>query len=187
VSGISADSPELAKGYGGIAKALHWLIAALLLAQYLIAWFMPHIGRNTPNTGLVNLHLSFGALIFFVVVARWLWRLTHPVPSMRELTRWQRTLSWVTHISIYAVLLIMPLMGWANAGFRGYEVSLFNLIPLPALVAKGSAFGRALGDIHALVAWYFLAVIGLHIVTALYHRFVLRDAVMARMLPLDRQ
>ncbi len=177
------DSPELARGYGAVAKVLHWLIAALLAAQYMIAWFMPHIGRNTPNTGLVNLHLSFGALIFLVVIARWVWRLTHPVPQMPELTLWQRRLSWATHLSIYAVLLILPLMGWANASFRGYDVSLFGLIPLPALVAKGSPLGRELGDVHTVVAWYFLAVIGLHVVAAIYHRFVLRDAVMARMLP----
>lgn len=184
MSRASIDSPELAEAYGGVAKALHWLIAALLCVQYAIAYFMPHIGRNTPNTGLVNLHLSFGALIFLIVVARWIWRLTHPVPLMRELAPWQRRLSWLTHLSIYAVLLIMPLMGWANAGFRGYDVSLFNVVPLPALVAKGSALGRELGDVHVFVAWYFLAVIGLHIVAALYHRFVRRDAVMARMLPL---
>ncbi|HEX9465217.1 MAG TPA: cytochrome b/b6 domain-containing protein [Alphaproteobacteria bacterium] len=62
-------------------------------------------------------------------------------------------------------------------------MSLFNLVPLPALVQKGSPLGRELGNIHSLVGWYFLILIGLHIAAALYHRFVLRDDVLARMLP----
>ena len=46
--------------YTGTAKALHWLIVALLIAQFAPAWTMPHIGRNTPLTTVINLHFSFG-------------------------------------------------------------------------------------------------------------------------------
>ena len=35
-------------GYTGTAKSLHWLIVALLITQFIFAWTMPHIGRNTP-------------------------------------------------------------------------------------------------------------------------------------------
>src|SRR5262249_19748877 len=150
------------QSYDRVAKALHWLIAALLGVQYVIAWFMPHIGRNTPNEGLVNLHLSFGALILVLVIVRLAWRLTHTVPPPAAgSAAWHRVLASVTHGLLYLGLIAMPLMGWANANFRSFTVSLFNLVPLPAIVEKGNAVGRSMGEIHAYVGWYFLVVIGL--------------------------
>ena len=50
-------------GYTPTAKTLHWLIVALLVAQFVFAWTMPHIGRNTPVTTLISLHFSFGVAI----------------------------------------------------------------------------------------------------------------------------
>ena len=38
-------------------------------------------------------------------------------------------------------------------------------------------------QIHALSAWVLLGLIGLHILAALFHRFVLRDEVLQSMLP----
>ncbi len=34
-------------GYTATAKALHWLVVVLLIVQFIVAWTMPHIGRNT--------------------------------------------------------------------------------------------------------------------------------------------
>ena len=38
-------------------------------------------------------------------------------------------------------------------------------------------------QIHALSAWVLLGLIGLHILAALFHRFVLKDEVLRSMLP----
>ena len=50
-------------GYTSTAKSLHWLIVVLLVAQFVFAWMMPHIGRNTPVTTLISLHFTFGIII----------------------------------------------------------------------------------------------------------------------------
>src|SRR4051812_10488818 len=65
--------------YGTVAKIFHWAIVAMLTAQYLAGWFMPHIARNTRNEGLVSLHLSIGAAILLVIALRFLWRLFFPI------------------------------------------------------------------------------------------------------------
>jgi len=52
-----------AQGYTATAKCLHWLIVALLIAQFIFAWTMPHIGRNTPVTTLISLHFTFGIIV----------------------------------------------------------------------------------------------------------------------------
>src|SRR6185437_12267351 len=67
--------------YTRTAIFLHWLILALLIAQYAIAWTMPHIGRNTPVTTLISLHFSIGVLILGVIVVRLIWRIIHGEPA----------------------------------------------------------------------------------------------------------
>ena len=57
-------------GYTTTAKSLHWLIVVLLVAQFIFAWTMPHIGRNTPVTTLISLHFTFGIIILAVAIVR---------------------------------------------------------------------------------------------------------------------
>ncbi len=70
-----------ATGYTGTAKSLHWLILALLIVQFVVAWTMLDIKRDTKPDTLINLHLSAGILILFFVVVRLAWRATHGEPA----------------------------------------------------------------------------------------------------------
>lgn len=91
-------------------------------------------------------------------------------------------LSRVTHVASYALLVALPLPGWANASARGWPVWVFGALHLPALCAKGSLLGPAPGDIHQPVALILLAVIALHVLGALYHALAVRDDALPRML-----
>jgi cytochrome b561 len=53
----------------------------------------------------------------------------------------------------------------------------------PSLTAAGSAFGHEMADAHGVVARVLFALIGMHVAAPLFHRFVLHDQVMQRMLP----
>jgi len=170
--------------YTGIAKLFHWLILALLVVQFAIAWTMPDIGRDSVPTGLIGWHLSVGAAILAVMIVRLAWRLTHPAPpAPADLAPALATLSRVTHYLLYSVLIVLPILGWANASARGWAVKLFGVVPLPALMAKGSALGHSLGDVHATLATVLLAIVALHVAGALYHAVVLKDRTVQRMLP----
>jgi cytochrome b561 len=92
----------------------------------------------------------------------------------------------LTHGFLYLLLIALPLMGWANASSRGWPVALAGLIPLPSLSPVGSPVGHALGDWHQVFAWVLLVLIGLHVVAALFHHFILRDGTLRRMLPAAR-
>ena len=171
-------------GYGATAKSLHWLIVALLVVQFALAWTMPHIRRGTKPEGLIAWHLWVGATILLVSVLRFAWRLARPVPLVTtNVPAWQNGVARAVHIVLAVLVIALPLMGWANASARGWRVSLFGLLTLPPLVRVESPFGRALGDIHTLTAEVILVVIGLHVLAAVYHHFLRRDAVLRRMLP----
>ena len=112
-----------ASGYTGTAKSLHWLIVALLVGQFILAWTMPHIGRNTPVTTLISLHFSLGIVILAVAIVRLGWRASHGEPTPLDgLPPWQVQSARVMHWLLYALLFVLPLLGWINASWRGMPV-----------------------------------------------------------------
>ncbi|HEV2303274.1 MAG TPA: cytochrome b/b6 domain-containing protein [Stellaceae bacterium] len=172
-------------GYGGVAKGLHWLIVGLLVAQFAVAWTMPAIRRGTQPEGLVGLHLSFGIAIMLLAALRLLWRLYRPVPLLADgVPWWQHRAAQLSHAALYALLFLLPILGWANASARGWKIAVFGLFDMPHIWPAGSAFGRAeLGGIHVWGTYALLGLVGLHVLAALYHHLWLRDRVLSRMLP----
>ena len=169
--------------YGPTAKAFHWLTMALLTVQYAIGWIMPNPGRQKLPESLLDLHFSFGAVVLALVLARSIWRLFHPVPPEPGLGRWQSLAAMALHLSLYALIVVTSLSGWLYVSARGWSVTVFGALPLPALVAEGSKFGHAIGETHQVLIWVLLTAIGLHVLAALVHLLVYRDRVMQRMLP----
>lgn len=171
--------------YTRTAKVLHWLVFALLVAQYAIGWTMPHIGRNTPVTTLISLHFSIGVLILGVIIVRLIWRVIHGEPASEAgVPSWQVNSARVVHWLLYLLLLVVPLLGWLNASYRGMPLTLFGLVHVPQLVGDHAAGWGWTGDIHMLVAEYaILPLVGLHVASALYHYFIRHDRVLQRMLP----
>jgi cytochrome b561 len=172
-----------APGYGGVAKSLHWLIVLLLVVQFALAWTMPEIHRGTRPETLINLHLSVGTVILLVALLRLAWRLRFPVPLVTDnVPRWQHRAAQASHSLLYLLLLLMPLLGWANGSARGWTIDFFGLAALPPLLPENSPLGRELGDVHIWTSYVLLGFLGLHVAAALYHHFWLRDRVLRRML-----
>jgi cytochrome b561 len=171
-------------GYTTTAKSLHWLIVALLIGQYIFAWTMPHIGRNTPVTTLISLHFTFGIIILVVAILRLVWRAFHAEPAPVDgVPPWQVQSARVIHWLLYLLLFVVPILGWINASYRGMPIVMFGA-ELPRLVGTRAPGWGWTGDIHTLLAYYvMLTLIGLHVLAGLYHYFIRRDRVLQRMLP----
>jgi cytochrome b561 len=169
--------------YGTTSKVFHWLIVALLLAQYLIGWLMPDIHRNMKPGAPMMFHVSIGMSILILIVVRLAWRLGHPVAPESSLAPWQRLSSEAVHWLLYALVLATTITGWMFASFRGWSMSFFYLAPMPMLASNNPAAGKAIDGLHQAMEWTLLAVIGLHVAAALVHLFVYRNRVMHRMLP----
>lgn len=171
-------------GYGPIAKLIHWLIALLVLSQFVISLLMPEIGPGATPATLTNLHFSLGTLIVLLMAMRLVHRLFNPVPpDVADSPVWERWAAHSTHYAFYFLLLISPFLGWASASAHKLPVTLFGLLALPELAAPRARWALTAGDIHGLLMWVLLALIGLHAAAALYHHFIRRDGVLRRMLP----
>lgn len=176
-------SPDaVPSAYGGFAKLLHWIIAIILVAQFALGWLMPNIRRGMEPGAAMHMHISIGIVALALIVVRVFWRLAHPVAPAPELPRWQRIVSEAVHYLLYVLVFVTTLSGWFYASARGWSLSFFGLFPLPALVAQGSALGRAIGGIHEGIVWVLLGVIAIHAAAALLHAFLYRDRVVQRML-----
>jgi cytochrome b561 len=168
--------------YGTTAKVLHWLVVALLLAQYLIGWLMPDIHRGPPGAPMI-FHISVGMTILVLIVIRFGWRLTHPVAPESSLPAWQRLSSEIVHWALYVLVLATTITGWLFASFRGWGVSFFYLVPIPMLASNNPTAGKIIDGWHQAMEWSLLVVIGIHVAAGLAHIFIYRDRIMQRMLP----
>jgi cytochrome b561 len=170
------------KSYDNVTKVLHWLIFLSVAAQYAVGEFMPHIGRDTKEVGLVWVHVFLGGIVLALILVAIAWRLTHPVPQLPELPPWQGVTATVTHWTLYLLILVMTVLGWAAANSRGWPVTVFGA-PIPALAKNGDRWAHTAGDVHTFLVNVLLGLVILHVGAALYHHFILRDKVLNRILP----
>jgi cytochrome b561 len=117
---------NIGNGSTGTAKFLHWLIVALLIVQFALAWTMP-MGLNAKVETLIGLHFSFGVLIFIVAVVRLSWRATHVAREPVDgLAAWQvHTASFVRGL-LYLLILTLPIFGWLNASLARHAGLVFR-------------------------------------------------------------
>ncbi len=111
------------------------------------------IMHNLPDgdvkNALYTLHRSTGVLVLVLMLIRLSYRLVNGVPGPEPtLTAWQRIVSHVVHLSLYALLIAQPIIGWVATSAYGAQISVYGLFTLPALVAKDEALSKPLFLAH---------------------------------------
>lgn len=165
---------------------MHWLtVLFLLIAATLILWRDQVDGRSL-RLWLLEGHRHFGLFILLLFVARVAYRFrVGRLPSEGNTSALLRLAAGSTHVVLYVLLLVQPLLGWALSSAEGKPVHFLGLT-LPALVASDEDLADTLTMWHQDVAWALLAFITLHAGAALWHHFVLRDRTLRMMLPKRR-
>lgn len=175
---------RLTEPYDPVARAFHWIVVLMLTGQFLVALVLASVLPESAAGTLVAWHFSLGSAIWIVMLARLAWRLLHPPPPPPEdLSPLLQAVSRATHWGFYAILLVLPVLGWFAASAYGSRVHLAGLIPLPLAVPKDDPFGKLMQTVHPTVALCLLALVALHVSGALYHKLVKKDGVMGRMWP----
>jgi cytochrome b561 len=165
--------------YDGVTIAFHWVIAFLVLFQFMLALW-PGLLK-----GSVVLHRNVGLLILFLVVLRIVWRLTFGRGSIAGAGEplLLRLAAKGAHLALYALLIVTPLLGWLYSDAKAYIVEDFGL-ELPMLVYYDRALALQIYFWKQVAAYLLLALIFAHAVAALgYHALIRKDAVLNSMLP----
>lgn len=167
--------------YDGFTRALHWLMALLLLSQFVKlveyvdggeAWFRSTFGPY---------HSSIGFVLLLLALVRISWVLVRrdqrpaligsPVAAM---------LASLGHKLLYLGMLALPLTGIAKLVGNGWGLTVFG----NALIARGDKINWLipLGEWHAPLSWVLALLIVGHILMGLLHHFILKDGSLRKIL-----
>ena len=168
--------------YNRTARLLHWLIAALLIAQFAFGWWLGDVPRNTPARGYyVNLHKSTGLIIGLLILLRMGWRLMHSAPPLpRTVPRWQQALAAASHLGLYVCMVLMPLSGYLASNFSKFGVKVFNVVVLPPWGSDDKLLYTVFNQTHKITAVVLLGLVTVHVLAALRHGLQ-RDGIISRM------
>lgn len=191
---LSVSSPGAVVGrrYNAVAVALHWLTVLAILLLLAMGWVMTSLPLGSPlQFTLFQLHKSVGMTVLALTLFRLVWRLAHrPPPLPDSMGPLERLVAHLGHFGLYALLLGLPLIGWGVVSTSPYNIPtvLYGLIPLPHLafladLADRQALNKLLENGHGLAAYLLTALVVGHAAAALRHHFLLKDDVLARMLP----
>ncbi|MBI3447020.1 MAG: cytochrome b [Magnetospirillum sp.] len=169
--------------YDVVARILHWGMAAGILALWVVGHMIDAIPKGPARTEVVGLHKAIGVIMLVLAVGRLAWRLTRPAPPLPlSMPPLERLVAHAGHVALYGLMLLIPVDGILMSQSSGRDVSVFGLV-LPVLVAKNDALKEIFKGGHEMLGWVLAALLIGHIAAALRHRFLLKDDIMARMLP----
>lgn len=167
--------------YDAVSRVLHWLSLLLLVAQFSLGWLMPDADSVKTPAGLVAWHVGIGTSLLAVFAARLVWVAMRSSPGPVDQHGVFRFLAAAVHVSMYALLLLVPLLGWLNASGRGWAVKLAGVWDMPQLATPDS-LGASIGEWHSASATVLLILIGLHVFAVLVHQIGFKDRLLRRML-----
>src|SRR5258706_6102271 len=138
--------------YGGVAMALHWTMAALLIVLVAIGLYMtrlPDVGYDQVKVHLIIYHKELGIVALWLAMMRFAWRFGNELPSLvRGMPEWQMVAARFVHLCFYALMFALPMTGWLMSSAAGFPVPFFGLFDLPDLIGFNDHHFPALLQVH---------------------------------------
>jgi cytochrome b561 len=174
------DNMTQVSRYHPLLAALHWILAALIMAALALGVL---VMARIPNASAMKFealrsHMLGGTLILVLMLVRLVVRMRtrHPAAASAGHPLLDR-LAWTSHRLLYVAVLGLTTSGWLMALQTGLPGILFGGGTLPA-----DFWVYPIRTAHYLFSRVLMALIALHIVGALYHTLLLRDGLLRRML-----
>jgi len=172
--------------YHTLSIVLHWTLGAALVFIFFFGVYMADLPFSPQRLKLFNWHKWAGISILALTVIRLTWRAKHPAPPLPKkiesaMPAWQLAAHKATHLGLYALFFVVPLVGWAYTSAAGFPVVLFGVIQLPDLVAPDKALAALIKPWHQTTAFAMAFLVAMHIGAALKHHVIDRDGLLQRM------
>jgi cytochrome b561 len=165
-----------------VSRLLHWTMAAMVLAMFGIGMAMvTSLGRYHV---LVSIHRPLGLAILVLVVLRIANRLLNPPPPLPDsMPRAERVAAKAGEYTMYALMLLLPLIGWGMLSAAHYPVVLWGNLRLPEILPHSATLYAGLRKAHSVLAYLFFLTFLAHFAAVLFHSLVVRDRFWVRMVP----
>lgn len=186
---MSMNQDDKSDAYDATARALHWLSAVLFIGALIIGLYFSTLDYRNDKLDYakfgewIHWHKTLGTLVFVLVFYRLYHRFRHPPPALPvDMPAWMRISSNLSHVSLYGLILVLGLTGLIASDIGNYPVRLFEVWLLPQFTAENRPLADEIFQVHMLLGDIAAALVAIHIGASLYHHFVVKDRVLARML-----
>jgi len=170
--------------YGSLSIGLHWLMLLLFIAVYGCIELCELFDKGSdPRDMLKAWHFMLGLLVFILIWLRMAARFTGQTPAILPAPpAWQQRAAKLMHLALYALMVVMPILGWLTLSAAGKPIPFFGL-ELPALIGTDKELSKQIKEVHEWIGTAGYYLIGLHVLAALYHHHIQHDNTLTRMLP----
>ena len=174
--------------YSRTAMLLHWALAFLLVFNFALGERTEDLRQGPELFWVMQLHKSIGITVLLLSFWRLGLRLVTKRPAKAADGPVLQLASSAVHWGFYAVMILVPLSGWVLVSTAKVQLPtlLFGAIPWPHLPNWGHDVHEAAEEVHEIFAKLMLPLIALHVVGAIRHQFLLKDALVERMVPARR-
>lgn len=179
--------------WGSVARALHWISAVFVIGLLIHGWSMTHLVARENRLWNYATHGSIAVYFAVILLIRIFWRASEKTPRPLSGTpTWQIAASHGTHLVLYLLMIAMVVSGymmWSSMPGRIdparaalWDFHLFGF-KLPAVhTVPSREVSKFWEGWHEFFSHLLQIFVMLHIAAALWHQFVTRDNVVARMI-----
>lgn len=167
--------------YDNVSIRLHWLTAGLIILLWIIAQVIDDFARGMPRITVRSIHIALGVTLAVVIVGRLAWRASPRRRVPPAVAGAVGAAARIVHYGLYALVIGAIILGITNVWARGD--TFFGLFTVPKLSPGNPEVKKTVEELHEWFGNAVLILAAVHASAALFHRFVLRDDVLRRMLP----
>ena len=168
--------------YSRTSRILHWLTALLVVGLIIVGISLDKMPDGALKDAAFDGHRATGIVVMLLTLWRLADRTAHPPgPYRPPLPALQRLAAGIVHFSIYALLIVNPLVGLVGSWIYGAPLNVFWLFSVPSPFATNVKLAENILGCHSLLGWALAALLAIHIGAALFHHFILKDNVVRRM------
>ena len=181
----TAISRTSAPRYDGVQRGLHWIMAALIFLAIAAGVGATFLEKGSPERAqMFMIHRSLGMTALTLAAFRVVYRVVAGAPPYAEpLGRLTNAAAHAGHFALYLLMIALPVTGYLNTAAAGRPVPWFGVFEWPNIAPQDKALAASATQAHYWLAWAIGAVLALHFLAVLWHRYVKRDGVLARMWP----
>lgn len=161
------------KKYSLSSRAIHWIMALLLLSMLGLGVYMvDFLPKDASNrSSIYSLHKSLGVIALMLIGIRIINRFFKKPPALpKTMFKIEKLLAHLCHIALYILMIIAPISGYLMSNSFGYSVHLFS-IEMPFLIEKNFELGALFSKVHQISTYAIIALVALHILAIIKHRF----------------
>lgn len=164
----------------------HWLLAVTIIAIMASGIIMDEFELYS----LYPWHKSFGTAFLALAILRVAWRVKEGwLPPAAPAPQWQERAAVVLHSALLALSVLIPTSGIMMAALGGtglqvfgFELVAYNLDPETGMIAPYNKTLASIGEeLHEILPNLLIVAVGLHVVAALKHHIIDKDATLRRM------